>query len=156
MEDAHIIYLERLRNQRGEEELELKLSPDFLDVTEEGLSFDKDVRVSGRASLVEEELILEFEAQTEAYISCTICCQPVLTKVVTGSVIHAVPVSEASSGVWDMRPLIREEILLETPLFAECGGACPEREALSPYLSKPQEKKGVEGQQPFAGLESDI
>jgi uncharacterized metal-binding protein YceD (DUF177 family) len=69
------------------------------------------------------------------------------------SAYHAVPLSEIKGNEFDFREVIRENLLIEVPSFAECNGRCPEREKLKKYFKQGDGKTDQEeGQQPFSNL----
>lgn len=160
MNDAFKIYVDQLRNGH-EEDIHEDLPPDFIEVNEKDLSFKDPVKVEGKAYMAEDSLILHFEITTHATISCAVCNAPVSVEIKIQNFYHAEPLEEIKGGIYNLKPLLRETILLETPQFAECNqGHCAEREKISKYLktSKGVEVDGIkplddEGYRPFSDLE---
>ena len=64
------------------------------------------------------------------------------------------PCSAFSSGIFSFKDLLRETILLETPLVAECEGKCPKRLDYQQFLKNPSEQETQEeGFRPFVDLD---
>lgn len=130
------LYPERLRE--GEEErLSEVVAADFLGVEEENLSYTGNVFFQGKASRIDEKLLLQLRIEAQAEIPCSICNEATTIKIEVPSLCHSVELSAIQGAVFDCRDLLREAILLETPSFAEChGGNCPQRAQLGKYLKK--------------------
>ncbi|MFA6549331.1 MAG: serine hydrolase, partial [Candidatus Margulisiibacteriota bacterium] len=113
------LMLEARLRLKKEDKLEIHevVSPDFLDVHEEDLSFQNKVIVDGEAYLAHDELILHLAAEAEALIACAICNERVPTKVHLEAFYHAEPLKQIKGAVFDYQELLRESILLETPEF---------------------------------------
>lgn len=158
MEDAFKIYVEQLRDGHVEKIRET-FSPHFLDVDEKELKFIDDVVVKGKAYLAEDELILNLDIATKAEKLCIICNQPTKVDIAIKEFYHAEPLDQIKSGVFVFQDLLRENILLETPGFAEChDGKCPQRREMTKYLkekktAKEESKEEDEGYHPFADFD---
>ncbi len=152
MDEQFKIYVDRLKNGKVED-LNRLFSPAFLEIDESELTFPEDVAVSGEAYLADNELILHFSISTKACIPCSICNCEVLVPINIDQAYHAEPIENTKSGIFNMKDLMREMILLETPRFIECsGGKCPEREKVVKYL-KSDEKEEDDSYQPFKDLD---
>ncbi|EFB42517.1 MULTISPECIES: YceD family protein [Parachlamydia] len=155
MERLFKIYVDRLKT--GDKvEIHETVSPDFLDVHEDELSFKKPVVVDGEAYLAGDELILHLQAEAEAHIPCAICNEDVSVGVFLESFYHAEPLAKIKTGIFDYQELLRESILLETPEFVECEGNCPKREKFKKYLKTNDSSSNggdPDGHQPFSDLE---
>ncbi len=156
MEDAFKIFVDQLRD--GEtEELSEELPPSFLDVNEKDLTFKEPVNLKGEAYLAQDSLVLHFNIDTVAQLPCVICNENVKVPIHIENSYHAIPLEEVKSGIYNMTDLLRENILLETPLFAECNeGNCLKRKDLKQYFKNPEANQGEEadeGYKPFADLE---
>jgi uncharacterized metal-binding protein YceD (DUF177 family) len=155
MDDVFKIYIEQLRESH-EEKISEKLNPDFLEIHEPDLAFDKPVELEGVAYLAEQELVLHWEIRTEAILPCSICNEPVRVPLHIQNFYYAEPTSEIKSGIYNFKELLRETILLEVPAFAECtGGNCPKRKEYRKYLKEPSDQLSdeEEGYHPFADLD---
>lgn len=145
------IHIERLRDGQ-ETQISEKLSPEFLEVSEEALSFYKPISVQGKAYVAGDSLILNLEVLATAVIPCAICNKPVEIEVSVDNFYHAEPLEEIKGGTFDFRDVIREAILVDIPHFAECNdGKCPARKEIKKYLKEP-EQADEEGYHPFADL----
>ncbi|HRD56385.1 MAG TPA: hypothetical protein PLC42_08325 [Parachlamydiaceae bacterium] len=156
MKQLFKIFVEQLRD--GHKEIIREQFPaGFMEVSEKDLKFVEPVHVAGEAYLAEQELILRFQAQATAEMPCIICNEPVKVPILLEDMYHAIPLEEIKSGVYDFKNLLRENILLETPAFAEChSGECPNRKEITKYLKKENSNSEQdEGYQPFADLDWD-
>lgn len=151
MDKLFLIYIDRLKDGHA---LKIKEKITALDLAleeETDLHFSKEIVVNLEAYLAEGHLILHYALQAEAFIPCTICNQNVSIPIQIESEYHTEPLENIKSHIFDATAVLRESILLQVPLFAECGnGACPEREAIAPFLAKGKPAK--ETYQPFADL----
>ncbi len=157
MDDAFKIYVEQLRKGHVEK-LEETFPSDFLDVHESELRFPGPVTLKGEAYLANEDLVLHFDVSYSVELPCAICNQPVQQEVAIRGHYHHVPLTEVKGAVFNFREPLRELILLEIPLFAECHGdeeGCPERKVIARYLKESSSEiveEEEEGYQPFADL----
>lgn len=155
MNDAFKIYIEQLRDGHSEK-IEERFAPDFLDVKEEDLSFSDNVDLKGEAYLAENDLVLHFDIHTYATLPCTICNSEVKVPIELKNFYHTVPAEELKTGIYNFQEMLRENILLTTPLFAECNeGQCPERKELKRFFrdnDSSDKNSEDEGYHPFANL----
>lgn len=152
MDDAFKIYIEQLRNGQ-ERVINEKLDPDFLEVNETDLVFKKEVDLHGTVYLADKELILHWNAETEALIPCSICNDKVPVKIEVKNFYHSEPTADIKTGIFNFKELLRNTILLETPQFVEChNGKCPDRKEIKKYLKDASDNDN-EGQHPFANLD---
>lgn len=135
-DDRFKIYVHRLKE--GESEvIEEIFDPSFLQVDEKELRFEAPVKVTGQASVSNNNFFLTLAVETQALLPCVICNEPTKVKLVAKQLSHNQMMDELKSGLFHMGEMIREGLLLELPLTTECGeGSCPEREHLSKYFSK--------------------
>lgn len=159
MSDDHFkIFVEQLREGQ-EEEIQEEFPPKFLDVHERDLKFSVPVKIAGQAYLADDMLVIHLDIKTMATIPCLICNEPVNIAIEIKGFYHAVPLKEIKGGIYDFSEILRETILLDTPLLAECNdGQCPQRQTLKKYLKEENilgNGTDEEGYKPFAGLEFD-
>lgn len=156
MEEEFKIYVDRLRGGH-EKKIDECLSPDFLDIKEADLSFEKEVILEGTTYLAEQELVFNFSVNTEALLSCAICSAKVPIEIKVKNYYHMEPLENLKSGVFNYKELLRETILLEVPLIAECAnGNCPKRKEILKYLKTDSEAVQEDGFHPFADLETQV
>jgi uncharacterized metal-binding protein YceD (DUF177 family) len=129
-----VIYVDRLKEGQTET-FSGDISSDFLG---DDPSFQDNVKVSGQAYIAGDHLILKLQAETAAWLPCSICNQPTLVSSTLVDFYHAQPLEDVSS-IFDFSSLLREDLLLQLPFFAECEGNCPERESLKKFLKTPSE-----------------
>jgi uncharacterized metal-binding protein YceD (DUF177 family) len=152
--DRFRIYVEQLREGHTELISESFL-PDFLEILERDMAFCDPVLIKGEAYLADEMLILHFDIKTSAIIPCSICNEPVKVETHIQEFYHAVPLHEIKTGIYNFKEILRETILLDTPLLAECDqGKCPKRQELQKYFKKSSTGNEEEGYQPFAHLDN--
>ena len=108
------IYADQLR-EGHEEKIHEKLPPDFMEIQEEGLVFDKPVELDGVAYLADRELVLHWEIKTEAVLLCSICNGPVRVPLHIMNFYYSESLAEIKTGVYNFKDLLRETILLEFP-----------------------------------------
>jgi len=159
IDDRFRVFVEQLRNGHIQE-IDEVFSTEFLDLNERDLSFKNPVTVKGQIYLAEEMLILHLTIHAVATIPCAICNGPADVEINVNGFYHAVPLEEIKGAIYDFREILRETILLEVPILAECHqGKCPQRKTLEKYLKNegaPGAKEDEEGYRPFAGLDFDF
>ncbi|MEI8365789.1 MAG: hypothetical protein WCF65_05155 [Parachlamydiaceae bacterium] len=159
IDDQFRIYTEQLREGHVEQ-IDETLSPKFLDINERDLSFNAPVKINGQAYLADDTLVLHLDMTTAATLPCAVCNDPVTVELAVKGFYHAVPLQDVKNGIYDFREILRETILLETPLLAEClNGKCPRRQEIKKFFKKENpsgSKTGdEEGYRPFADLDFD-
>lgn len=137
-----IIFVHHLVGGRVEE-IEESLNPSFLEVEEPDLSFRDPILMKGTAELSEESIFLKLKLDTAVLLPCAICDQKIKVPLVISDIYHVEDISELKGDLFDFKEVVREEILLSLPQIVECGGNCPERAALAPFLT-PAKKEFVE------------
>src|SRR5579864_5558455 len=100
------IYYHRLR-EGDREKIDLKLSPDFMDVHEKELSFADPVLIKGEAYVAEDHLVFHCNASTFATIPCAICNEPVKIPLTVTNFYHPESVEKLKSAYVDFAPLLR-------------------------------------------------
>ena len=144
------IYVDRLEGG-SQTTIDCMLPADFMEVNEAELAFKKTILVKGRAYASGDHLIVHFDATAYAIMPCSICNQDVEVKIQLNKYIHTIPLEEIKGAVYNGGPALREALLLEVPRLAECGGQCPKRKQLQPFLKA----DGDETHFPFAELDKD-
>jgi uncharacterized metal-binding protein YceD (DUF177 family) len=130
------IFLDRLKKQ-SLQILEEKVPSSFFSLDEEERLFSPYVEIKGQTYLASDHLIIELRVSTQVSLPCCICNQFVVIDLRPQPLHHAEEVALIPSGIFDYSSLIREQLLLEVPAFAECNGSqCPERELLKKFLKK--------------------
>jgi uncharacterized metal-binding protein YceD (DUF177 family) len=154
MSEALRIYVDRLRTQ-GAEAIQETVAPDVIGVQEKDLRFVDPVRLAGEAYLAQDELVIRLTVDTEAQMSCAICNR-LISVPLHVELTHLEPITSFKRGFFELGDIIREAVLLEVPLVAECnGGNCPARGEVELFLKK-KKKSGLdseEGYRPFADLD---
>lgn len=133
MKDQFKIFIHTLVNGRKEIIVE-SLSPEFMEIQEKDLAFNKPILIKGSAEVSEQTLLIKFHVETEITIPCLICNEPVEVPLTLSDFCHAEPICDIKGDIFNFKEALREAILLETPRTAECGGNCPERKVLSKFF----------------------
>lgn len=129
------IYIDRLRSGQ-KKEIEENFDPAFLDIQEADLQFPKPVAVQGETYIADDHLILHLNLETTAILPCSICNEPTPLPIAIKNLYLTIPLETVRGAIFDFSTELREAILLQIPLFAECGnGKCPQREQLKKYLT---------------------
>jgi uncharacterized metal-binding protein YceD (DUF177 family) len=153
--DYYKIYVDQLRDGKVER-IERDFPSEVMDVEDSDLRFEKNIRVQGEAYQSEDSLVLHLDLETEGLIPCSICNEPVAVPIEAKGVYQVISIEDIKGHIYDTRDVVRENILINTPAFAECnGGRCSERASLAKYL-KSQETANQEleeGHQPFKDLQ---
>ncbi|SCA64226.1 Uncharacterized protein SCG7086_CT_00040 [Chlamydiales bacterium SCGC AG-110-P3] len=152
------VYVDRLRGG-GIQSLEAELGPEYLAVDDSEARIKASTRVTGEASLAVEELLIRFSAATSVHVPCTVCTRDVVVPVEVTDCCHVVSEDECPHGIYDVAPLVREELVMALPRFVECEGHCPERSAVNGYISDKESSASgrdtnepADGYRPFADL----
>lgn len=134
--DQFKIYLDRLKDGHIEK-IEEKISPDFIELSEQELTFPDEVSYSGEAYLSNGFFILHLKIFTSIIIPCLICNEKVKTPLVIDDFYHTEKLSELRKSVFDFKNELRSALLIKVPAYFEChGGQCPERELITKYLKQ--------------------
>lgn len=150
-DDCFKIFVDQLREGKTASIDEQFDSSFLLESDEEALAFRGPIEAKGEAYLAGDELILHLALRVSSIVPCIICCAPVEIELSAPNVYYSIPLREVPHAIFDMRELVREEILLAVHPFAECsGGHCPQRQEAELYLKKRQESRS-----PFDGLTGD-
>ncbi len=150
------IYVEQLRGGKTQQ-LSEAISPEFLGVQEPELAFHSPVVIEGEAYLAQDDLVIQVDLQTQAQIPCRVCNELFQYDISIQKLMHIEPITDLKRGYFDISEVLREAILLEIPVIAEChDGHCPARKDMEGYLKQSVEEEEVEeGYHPFEGLSLD-
>jgi hypothetical protein len=132
------IYIDRLKE--GQEEIfdEKVAVAEIFDTEEVGTLVEQPIDLEYKAYLAGHELVIEWRAiKADCFVTCTICNERFAFPVVIEGGRHIEPLDAIRGAVFNPSSLVREQILLEVPAYAECTeGACPQRETLKRYIEK--------------------
>lgn len=136
-DDRFKIFIEQLRDGHVEK-IDESFESSFLGVEEPDLRFKGNVAVKGEAYIAGDELVLHLAIQANSVVPCKVCNAPVDVQLDLPNVYEVVPLEEVPHGVFSMREILRQVILLDRVEFAECNeGNCPHRPEITPYMHKP-------------------
>lgn len=129
------------------------LDPSVLELQEgDELSCASEVRVAGRVYRASEWFVVEGRIEAALKMPCMLCNEPFELTIVIPSWRVEVAADAVLNGTLDLTGPLREEILLEVPLFARCGGGeCRNADTIRQYL-RPAECTREEAHQPFLSL----
>ncbi len=149
MKEKLKIYIERIRDGNTEELAE-KLSPAFMEIEEQDVSFKSPIEVMGEAYVTDDFLLIRMSIKTEALLTCALCNEEFSFPIDIEDMVQEEPLEEIRDGVYDLLPLIRENILLAIPFYPQCGiDSCKHRSEIEPYLKK---ERPPEETSPFKDL----
>ena len=155
MNDELIIYIDRLESGKSEE-IDCKISPDFMRIEEQDLKFDQPVEVRGNFYTTPDHLIGNLSLKTYFKMPCSICDESISIPCIIEDYYITEPLENISSGLYYPHDGIREAILIEVPSFYECNnGDCPSRKIFAPFMDNLKEKKEetTKSYLPFKDLE---
>lgn len=145
------LYIFRLKLPGDTERISYSISPEYIREKGEEELLNSPIEVEGSLGRIDsDQWILSLSLKTQLGLCCPVCnnffshsvCLPDLQRVISHD--------EVGSGVFDCRPLIRQELLLESDCFEECSGqGCPERKNILKFL---EDRKKHEGNNPFEYL----
>ncbi len=146
------IYADRLKSG-AEENIKEEVDSSLLDINEPNLRFAPTIKITGKAYLANDHLIIQLQIQSEVTVPCAICNDDVTVPLSIKDFIHTHSLSSIPSHVIDYTNEVREAILLNTPDFTECHkGKCPERAKLKKFI-KTEEETAPPVQFPFSDLD---
>lgn len=149
--DTFRLYIDRLRKGQVEK-ISGPFSPSFLGMEEE-LKFPFPVEAEGEAYLSEEHLIIRLKASVRALLPCCVCNEWTEITLKAEDFYHTVPLEEIKGALYSFEEPLREALLIEIPLYAECTqGKCPKREAIAPYMRQKKARSGEDTYFPFSQL----
>ncbi len=124
-------------SEEARETIDLTLAPDFLDLNEDELRASFPVKVEGEAYVLDDMLMIQLEVETAVEMPCAVCNKVAKIPLENKNVVISLPLSELPSSVFDYTDLLREEIVMLIPPFAECKkNGCPERTSLKSKLKE--------------------
>ena len=104
---------------------------------EEGYCWMDPVVCHIRAQRTSEEVILWCSATLSYSRHCSCCEEPLIQQLMVRDAVCTLDAHAVRHGIIDLAPLLREELLLELPLFSDCGDrCCPHRQSLTGCLKK--------------------
>ena len=129
------LYIDRLRS--GEyKEFSLTASPEIMEADDKEAIFEDDIFISGSATLANDHVVLNISIKTKMQNYCKICNEPVTHEISIEEKHVPFSLKTMQSGLFCLKPYIRELIFLNIPRYSECGGSCPERTVLKKYLKQ--------------------
>ena len=118
MNEDFLINIDQLR-KTGNLSLNMTLPSDFLELEESELHFGAEIVLQGEAYVVDERLILHLDMIVPAILVCTICSGDAHKDVKIDNFYHVEETKKLKSTIYDFSNVLRQEILLEVPQFAE-------------------------------------
>jgi uncharacterized metal-binding protein YceD (DUF177 family) len=128
------LYIDRLR--AGEyKDFSLRADPSLMDDSENEFVFDSPILADGSATIANDHFIVNISIKTEVKNRCKICNDSISHPILIEENHVPFLLKEARSGIFSLKPYVREQIFLNVPRYSECEGHCPERELLNKYIS---------------------
>lgn len=128
------LYIDRLRSSEYKD-FSLEAGPHIMESSDNEASFEKDLLISGAATLANDHLVLNISIETEVINYCKICNDPISHPLLIEEKHMAFSLKKMKSGVFSLKDTIRELVFLNLPRFSECEGKCPERTVIDKYLN---------------------
>lgn len=129
------IFIDRLKGGQTVE-MSGEVAPDFMAVKDGGLVFDETVSFHGKAYLADDHLVCTLDASTTYKTRCKICNELLPIPLDLQGIYITEEIQNISSKIYDVKEALREAILVEIPMYHECGGNCPERANIQQYLTR--------------------
>lgn len=126
------------------ETIDEEIDPVVMDVKDILLSFDAPIKVSGKAYLAEDFLVMNLNISTEYNVPCKICQETIVKTLELEHVYFTEELTNVSSKVFDAVEQIRDTIFMDIPDYHECEGGCPMREELKGYFQSSKTEPPVE------------
>lgn len=147
------LYIYRLKLPGEKEEIRYALNPDLICDPEEKELFPSEILVTGSLERIDnEQWFLSLDVSTQLMLRCCVCEKKFIYPIRSIEISHLICFSDAKSGIFDCRDLIRQELLLESDHFQECSkDGCPERGNIVQFLQDRHRKKD-KGNNPFDHL----
>ncbi len=134
--DRHLkIYIDRLVNGKVET-IDEELSPSLLETKDNLLRFEEPIKVTGKAYLAEDFLVMSLDITTTYKVRCKICSEELSRVFEKKGIYFTEELSTLPSKVYDASMQIRDTLFLEIPDFQECEGGCSMREEIRKYLKE--------------------
>jgi hypothetical protein len=154
MLEAFKIYLDRLKGGKSQE-IQGSFSPEFLEVDEDELKFERPINVKGEAYLTEDHLVIHLKASSAAKMPCAIFNEMIETPLVVNNFYHTEVLTDIKDAIFDLSGPLREALLIELPRTIECkGGNCPSRKLIAPFIRSEKRVDGDATYFPFADLDT--
>lgn len=144
------IYIDRL--QHGHEEvIEGSFPPEFFDIQQDDdLLQLSPITVNAKFYLAGDHVIGDISAHLTLSLRCVTCADQFSTTIEVSHELVERPIKEIKSNTWDVMEAIREELLIQFPLYPLCDGEkCKNRREVSKFFSKGQKEDHF---QPFKDL----
>lgn len=135
-----VVNIDRLKKSKESKvKIDLKVLSSALDLDDPEIAFEHPIQIKGELYIADDKLVMHFDVETIAITNCTICNGDAPSHININNFYHIEDLKDLKKPHYDFSSLIREEILIETPRYAECsGGNCPEREIIKCYLGRNQ------------------
>lgn len=137
------IYIDRLLGGHVEN-IDEEIDPKVMETKDNLLTFEEPVKVTGKAYLAEDFLIMNLDIETKYKAPCKICSEDIEKPLEVRGIYLTKELKEIPSRVFDAMELVRDTIFLEIPDYHECGGECPMRDELKKYFSSSEDAPAQE------------
>ena len=133
------LFIDRLTEGRTET-IQESIDPVLLAISDDEICCTEPVEVSGEAYLAEDFLVISLAIKARCGLVCRFCNESFSYPITISSRLEEVALEEIHGACFDLLPLVRELVLLELPLYPQCGGeSCNNRSRIEPYLTKKDE-----------------
>jgi hypothetical protein len=143
------LYIDKLKNNKIEE-ISCLIDPKLFNLpNEKDLKFPSPIKITGKAYLSSESLILNLNINFEVSMPCSIC-NSFTNKTINIKNYYITKELKKVHSYYNYLEEIRNISALEIPSFVECLDNCKKREDLKNYLKK--ENENINKHFPFSNL----
>ncbi|SPN74067.1 hypothetical protein C10C_0933 [Chlamydia serpentis] len=145
------LYIFRLKLPGDTEQINYSINPEHLREKGEEQLLSSPIKVQGSLGRIDNnQWLLSLKLETQLGLFCPVCNNLFLYFVCLPALERLISHDEVSSGIFDCKPLIRQELLLESDRFQECSTkGCPERKNILKFL---EDRKKHQRNNPFEYL----
>ena len=135
--DDFEIYIDRLRNNK-EERINKIICASLLDLNEKEIKLAEDLKISGKAYITNDFLIINFSTiSVKILMPCIICNEMKPLDIKINNFYHNEALDKKNNKSFNFKHVLKEAIFLELPSFFECNNNnCKKRELINKYISK--------------------
>jgi uncharacterized metal-binding protein YceD (DUF177 family) len=145
-----IVSLDHL-NTDEEMPISFVLEPSFLELSpQDEMKPSRPVVIEGTVSLVDDYVLLNMEIRAFFHVHCASCNDVFEYEVCLDQFSHQELLENIARRKWDVSEIVREAIVIELPLFPQCGGKeCLHMDEIQKYFHTLSEEKEEEKSSPF-------
>ncbi len=130
------LFVKRLRDE-SVETISERIAPEKFDISDNEILLKEPVIVNGEAYITDDFLLITLSISAALEIVCSFCNKKFNFNTNVEAYTIDIPVEDVRGDVLDLLPYIRELLLVEIPLYPQCGGAvCKNRKEMENFFKK--------------------